>query len=77
MPVGDERGQVHLRDTIRVEVNKRTGGASVIAGDEKRDVNHAVFVELGTSDTDAQPYLRPAAELAVKRSRARRVRLYK
>lgn len=79
VPVSDnnEPGHIHLRDTIRVEKNPRTGSASAVAGDESKDVFHAIPVELGTVHMAAQPYLRPAADLATKRSRNRRVTLLK
>lgn len=64
-----------LKATIRVEENARTGGANVIAGNET--VDYASHVEFGTVNADAQPFLRPAAELAAKRSRTRTVRAYK
>ena len=64
-----------LRESIAVELDRRTGAASVTAGNE--EVDYAAFVELGTAHNPPQPYLRPAAELAAKRSRNRRVRLYK
>lgn len=79
VPVSDnnEPGHVHLRDTIRVEKNPRTGSASAVAGDEEKGVHHALLVEEGTTFMDAQPYMRPAAKAALKRARNRRVSLYR
>lgn len=47
-----------LRDSIKVE-KVATGKYEVGPGDE---VDYALFVELGTSRTRAQPYMRPAIE---------------
>lgn len=51
-----------LRDSIHVE---RLGNASynVIAGDLNADVDYAVYIEYGRSDSAAQPFVTPAAEL--------------
>jgi HK97 gp10 family phage protein len=48
-----------LAASIHVEVESQDGhpGVVIIA-----DVPYAAFVELGTSDTPAQPFLRPAIE---------------
>lgn len=73
----NEAGHVHLVDTLRVEVNPRTGVAAAVAGDASRGVNHAIPVHEGTHLMEGTPFLREAMKLAVKRSRSRSVRLYK
>jgi hypothetical protein len=40
-------GHVHLRDTIRFEVDEQTGAATMIAGDPEQGVTYAVDVEFG------------------------------
>jgi HK97 gp10 family phage protein len=68
-----------LKSTIRVEQNLSTGTAALIAGgpaDSGREVNYAAFVELGTIHSAAQPFLKPAVELALKRSKNRKAKLY-
>lgn len=73
----NEAGHVHLVDTLRVEVNPRTGAASAVAGDESRGVDYALYVHEGTHLMEGTPFLREAAKLAVRRSRNRSVRLYR
>jgi HK97 gp10 family phage protein len=58
----------HLRDSIRCW--QTSEGATVTAGgvsngpEGSRDVDYAVYVEFGTYKMAAQPYLRPAVDLA-------------
>lgn len=48
-PVSDnnESGHVHLRDTIRYEVDPKTGAATMVAGDPDNGVTYAADVEFG------------------------------
>lgn len=64
-----------LKESIAVELNRRTGSASVTVGNAQ--VDYAPFVEYGTRHTAAQPFLTPAAESEKKEMRNRTVRLYK
>lgn len=59
-PVGDGQDGGHLRDCIawHVEVSDGYAQSEVTA-----DNPHAAYVEMGTSRTAAQPYLRPALQL--------------
>lgn len=71
-----------LKSTLRVEQEARTGAASLIAGgipgkETGKDVSYAQFVEWGTATAPAQPFMKPAVELAVKRSRNRSFRMYR
>ena len=59
------------RDSIAAELNRRTGSASVVVG------GAGLFEELGTVHRAPHPFLRPAADLAVKKSRGRKARIYK
>lgn len=76
-PVSDDNspGHVHLRDTIRVETDSRTGFAEVIAGDESRGVNHAVVVELGGVFTPPRPYMNPAVEHTRQQYRRKKLKV--
>lgn len=68
-----------LKSTIRVEHDLRTGSASLVAGgmaDSGKDVGYAAVVELGGIYTPAQPYLKPAVELALRHARNRKLRMY-
>jgi len=49
-----------LAASIHVEESNQSSGYYVVAGDESAD--YASYVEFGTSDTPAQPFLIPAAE---------------
>lgn len=66
-----------LKNSIRVEVDKDTGEADVVAGNEQ--VNYAPYVEYGGVHTPSQPFMTPSAERAKKRreSLARRRNFYK
>jgi hypothetical protein len=46
-PVSDDPKPVHLRDTIRAEVNEQTGEAMMIAGDPEQGIDYAPEVEFG------------------------------
>ena len=68
-----------LKNTLRVEVDERTGTAHMIAGDD--EVTYAAPVEWGSAlrNTPAQPFMTPAAEKA-KRDRAgiaRKMKVFK
>lgn len=56
VPLGE--AEPHLRDTIKVE--EADGGYEVTAGGE--GVDYAAYVEYGTVDTPAQPYMIPSFE---------------
>lgn len=73
----NDPGHVHLVDTLRVEVDRRTGSASAVAGDESKGVYHALYVEEGTHLTEGSHLMRNATKLAVGKSRNRSVKLYK
>jgi HK97 gp10 family phage protein len=64
-----------LRDSIAVELNRRTGSATVTAGNEQ--VDYAVFVHEGTHLVEGRPFLREASKIVAKKYRNRRVTLYK
>ena len=58
-----EPGYIHLRDDIDFEVFNGTGEFPTLrVGNKTKD--YSVYVELGTSKAQAQPYLRPAVEKA-------------
>ena len=46
-PVSNESKPVHLVDTISFEVDEKTGGATMIAGDPERGVDYVLDVEFG------------------------------
>lgn len=49
-----------LRDTIRVTPKPGSGKGQYSVAAGNKDVNYAGFVEFGTVDSPAQPYMRPA-----------------
>jgi HK97 gp10 family phage protein len=51
----------HLRRSFKKRVSQEAGGLSV---EISNDAPYAAFVEFGTSDTPAQPYMRPAMDRA-------------
>lgn len=73
----NDPGHVHLVDTLRVEVDRRTGKASAVAGDEARGVDYAPYVEEGTHLTEGSHFMRNATKLVVGKSRNRSVKLYR
>jgi hypothetical protein len=50
----NESGHVHLRDTIRAEVDEQTGAATMVAGDPERGVTYAPEVEYGHTLRDGR-----------------------
>lgn len=71
-PVG-ETG--NLKASIAVELNRTTSAATLTAGNEK--VDYAAYVEYGTANSPAQPFITPAIESVKKTMRNRRVRVYR
>jgi hypothetical protein len=53
-----------LRDSIRTDISRDELTAEIGPGDE---IDYALAVEYGTSDTPSQPYATPAAESARRR----------
>jgi HK97 gp10 family phage protein len=55
-----------LRDSIKVQGIEETGnGLTMLVGSDDSDVEYAAINELGgvTSDYEAQPFMRPAADI--------------
>lgn len=78
-PVSDNNDpdHTHLKDTIRAELDARTGNASAIAGDPDKGVDYALFVELGTVNMSPEPYMMPAVESVKKSTMNRTFTMYK
>lgn len=51
-----------LRDTIRVQPEPGTGKGQYTVAAGSKDVRYPAFVEFGTVDSPAQPYMRPATD---------------
>lgn len=69
-----------LDSTIRVEKNPRTGSASAAVGGiaaSGKVVDYGLHVNYGTVYQSPQPFIEPAIESAMKRTRNRKVRMYK
>jgi HK97 gp10 family phage protein len=64
-----------LKASIRVELNKRTGAATLAAGDEK--VRYAAPQEYGSRFQSGTPFMTPAMNQAAKKMRNRMPRVYK
>lgn len=64
-----------LKESITVELNRRTGSATLIAGSEQ--VDYGIHVEYGTSVQPAQPFIRPAIEKVRKQSRNRTFKMFR
>lgn len=65
VPVGDE--PPHIRDHIVVEIE----GATALVGVFEDEFYYGQFLEMGTSEMPAQPFMLPAAELERKRFKQR------
>lgn len=69
-----------LKSTIVVMLNRRTKSASILVGGKSksgRDVNYHFFVNYGTVNMAAQPFIEPAIESVKKSTANRRFTIYK
>lgn len=60
-PVGEGRVGTHLYETI--ETSNTRLRTELVAGDPSKGVNHAGYVEFGTSNMSAQPFVSPAYDV--------------